>query len=176
MDPIAQRLAVHAADPRGLRPVHPVKHRRQRQKPPALVPDPRRRGKPPKLTGREIPPNAHRCWHGANPPRAMQSAQPKIRNPRESQTMAPGLDQRGLPIGFAGKFLITVEESFGWSVAVDVETLTGTSHDESSSQQRRHVAVEAPAPGSASIVLEVPPDIPAITTGSFGPGAATLRE
>src|SRR5918994_1150219 len=94
MDPIAQRLAVHAADPRGLRPVHPVEHRRQRQKAPALVRVLHHRGNPPKLTGREIPPNAHRCWHGANPPRAMESAQPEIQNPRESQTTAVGMTSK----------------------------------------------------------------------------------
>jgi hypothetical protein len=95
-------LAVHAADPRGLRPVHPVEHRRQRQKTPALARVLRRRGKPPKLTGREIPPNAHRCWHGANPPRAMESAQPEIRNTRESQTMAPGYNGRDWSAEFSG--------------------------------------------------------------------------
>jgi hypothetical protein len=59
-------------------------------------------------------------------------------------------------------------------VEVPVVSSTAASHDESSSHQRRlHVPVEAPAPGSASIVLEVPPDVPAITTGSFGPGVTS---
>lgn len=35
--PIAQGLPVHAADPGRIRPAHPVQHRRQRQKPAALV-------------------------------------------------------------------------------------------------------------------------------------------
>jgi hypothetical protein len=61
--------------------VHPVEHRRQRQKAPALARVLRCRGKPPKLTGREIRSHAHCCWHGANPPRAMESAQRSTRIP-----------------------------------------------------------------------------------------------
>ena len=37
MDSVTQRLAVHAANLRRRRPVHPVPDRSQRQKPPALV-------------------------------------------------------------------------------------------------------------------------------------------
>ena len=37
VNPVAQRLAVHAADLRRLAAFHPVANRRQRQKPPALV-------------------------------------------------------------------------------------------------------------------------------------------
>src|SRR5215204_3181583 len=37
VDPIAQHVAVHAAAPRGFRPVHSVEHRRQRQKTLALA-------------------------------------------------------------------------------------------------------------------------------------------
>jgi hypothetical protein len=55
-----------------------------------------------------------------------------------------------------------------------ISSITAASHDEISSQQRRlHVPVEAPAPGSVSIVLELPPDVPAITNGSFGPSATS---
>jgi hypothetical protein len=55
MDPVAQRLAVHAAEPGRVRPVYPVKHCRQRQKPTALVGVLRCRREPAKLDGREIP-------------------------------------------------------------------------------------------------------------------------
>jgi hypothetical protein len=59
-------------------------------------------------------------------------------------------------------------------VEVPLISSTAATHDESSSHQRRlHVTVEAPAPGSASIVLEVPPDVPAITSGSFGPSVTS---
>jgi hypothetical protein len=51
MNPVAQGLAVHAADPRCLPPVHPIENRRDRQQTPALVGVLRRRGKPPKLAG-----------------------------------------------------------------------------------------------------------------------------
>jgi hypothetical protein len=37
MDPVAQRQAIHAANPCRLRPVHPVQYCSQRQKTPALV-------------------------------------------------------------------------------------------------------------------------------------------
>jgi hypothetical protein len=37
MQPIGQRLPIHAADPRGVGPVHPVQHRRQRQQSATLV-------------------------------------------------------------------------------------------------------------------------------------------
>ena len=49
VNPIAQRLAVHPADPGRLRPVHAVQDRSQRQEPTALVGILRRRSKPPKL-------------------------------------------------------------------------------------------------------------------------------
>jgi hypothetical protein len=52
MDPVAQSLAVHAADLRRRASVHPVPDRRQRQKPPALVDVLRTTGKPPQLLGR----------------------------------------------------------------------------------------------------------------------------
>lgn len=47
MDPIPHRLAVHPADPGRFHAVHPVQHRRQRQKPPALVRVPRGHRQPP---------------------------------------------------------------------------------------------------------------------------------
>ena len=52
VDPIAQGLAIHAADARGLRPAHPVQDRRQRQKTPALVGVLGRGREPAQLTGR----------------------------------------------------------------------------------------------------------------------------
>ena len=35
--PVPQRLAVHATDPRGIGPAHPIQHRRKRQQTPTLV-------------------------------------------------------------------------------------------------------------------------------------------
>jgi hypothetical protein len=52
---VAQRLAIHAADARRIRPAHPVQHRRNRQEPPALIGVLRGRCKPPKLSGRKKP-------------------------------------------------------------------------------------------------------------------------
>src|SRR5262249_44140381 len=49
MDPVAQRLAVHAADLRRSAPIHAIPDRRQRQKPPALVDRLRPPGQRPKL-------------------------------------------------------------------------------------------------------------------------------
>jgi hypothetical protein len=54
VNPVAQRLPVHAADPRRFAPVHPVNNRRKRQKAPALAHGLRRSGQPPKLLGRKI--------------------------------------------------------------------------------------------------------------------------
>src|SRR5271163_5217121 len=85
MNPVAQRLAVHAADLRRRASVHPVPDRRQRQKPPALVDVLRTTGKPPKLLGRIVLSQSHRCRHGANPPRHLESAKPRFGNsPHES--------------------------------------------------------------------------------------------
>jgi len=52
MNPVAQGLAVHAADPRCLPPVHPIENRRDRQQTPALVGVPRCRRKAAKLTAK----------------------------------------------------------------------------------------------------------------------------
>jgi hypothetical protein len=81
MDPVAQRLAVHAADLRRPASVHPVPDRRQRQKPPALVDVLRTTDNPPKLLGRIVLSQSHRCRHGANPPRHLESAKPRFGNP-----------------------------------------------------------------------------------------------
>ena len=81
VDPVAQGLPVHAADPCRVRPVHPLQDRRQRQQPSALVGVLRCYRKPTKLTGREVRPHAHRGWHGAYPPRTMESAQRSPRKP-----------------------------------------------------------------------------------------------
>jgi hypothetical protein len=60
MDPVAQRLAIHAADPRRIGPVHAVQDRCERQKTPALVRVRRRCCKPPQLFSRKIRPQFHR--------------------------------------------------------------------------------------------------------------------
>jgi hypothetical protein len=88
VDPVAQGLPVHAADPCRVRPVHPLQDRRQRQQPSALVGVLRCYRKPTKLTGREVRPHAHRGWHGAYPPRTMESAQRSSRKP-VSQNRGP---------------------------------------------------------------------------------------
>jgi hypothetical protein len=75
VNPLAQRLAIHAADPRGFGSAHPVQDRSERQQTPALVGVLRRRRKAAQLTGREIRPYLHRCRHGAHPPRATELAQ-----------------------------------------------------------------------------------------------------
>jgi len=54
MHPIAQRLPIHPANPRGLAAVLAVADRRQRQKPPALIDVLRTPGQSPQLLGREI--------------------------------------------------------------------------------------------------------------------------
>src|SRR3954454_843541 len=70
---------------------------------------------------------------------------------------------------FAAKAISTTQ------VEVPVIGSTAAWHDESSSDRRRlheeRVASDASAPGlnSTPIVSEVPPEVPAITTGSFGP-------
>ena len=53
VNPVAQRLAVHAADPRGLLPIHAVENRR-RQKPAALVGVPRPGRQPSQVKGRVV--------------------------------------------------------------------------------------------------------------------------
>ena len=64
-------------------------------------------------------------------------------------------------------------------VEVPVIGSTAAGHDESSSDRRRlheeRVTSDASAPGlnSTPIVPEVPPDVPAITTGSFGPSVTS---
>jgi hypothetical protein len=56
MNPVAQRLAIHASDPGRIGAVHPVHNRRKRQKPPTLIGVLRAFGKTPKLMGRKIHP------------------------------------------------------------------------------------------------------------------------
>ena len=60
MNPIAQRLPVHAANPGRRAPVHPLPHRRQRQQPPALVHLLRPPGKRPQLLSRIVISQSHR--------------------------------------------------------------------------------------------------------------------
>ena len=66
--PVPQRLAVHATDPRGIGPAHPIQHRRKRQQTPTLVGVLGGRRKTPQLVGRKVRPHRHRCRHGTNPP------------------------------------------------------------------------------------------------------------
>jgi hypothetical protein len=54
MDPVTQRLPVHAPDLRRGAPIHSIPHRSQRQKPPALVDGLRPTGRRPKLFGRIV--------------------------------------------------------------------------------------------------------------------------
>jgi hypothetical protein len=58
--PVAQRLSVHAADPRCLRPVHSVENRRDRQQTPALVRVPGGGRQSPELGRRIVRPQVHR--------------------------------------------------------------------------------------------------------------------
>src|ERR1700720_973391 len=60
MDPVTQRLTVHAADLRRRAPVHAVPDRSQRQKPPALVDGLRPPGQRPKRLRRIILSQSHR--------------------------------------------------------------------------------------------------------------------
>ena len=76
---------------------------------------------------------------------------------------------------FAAKPISTTQ------VEVPVIGSTAAWHDESSSDRRRlheeRVASDASAPGlnSTPIVPEVPPDVPAITTGSFGSSVTSAQ-
>lgn len=74
VSPVAQCLAIHATDPGRLLAVHTVEHRCQRQKSPALVGVLRGGGEPTQIRSRVVRPKLHRCSHGANPPRAIESA------------------------------------------------------------------------------------------------------
>jgi len=60
VNPVAQRLPIHPADPRRRFPAHPVQHRGQRQKPPALLRMLRTRRKTPKLGRRKLRPDPDR--------------------------------------------------------------------------------------------------------------------
>src|ERR1700734_479868 len=63
MDPVAQRLAVQAADLRRFATIHPVADRRQRQQPSALVDVLRPPGQRPKLGSRIILSQSHPRRH-----------------------------------------------------------------------------------------------------------------
>jgi len=80
----------------------PIENRRDRQQTPALVGVLRRRGKPPKLISCKVRSNRDRCWHGADPPRAMKSAQPATRNPGESEATAAGIIPAAFTFGRRG--------------------------------------------------------------------------
>jgi hypothetical protein len=69
VNPVTQRLAIHAADARRLRSAHPVQPRGQGQQAPPLIHMLRPGREPPKLTGREVRPDPHSCRQGTDPPR-----------------------------------------------------------------------------------------------------------
>ena len=70
VDPVAQRLTVHATDPGRRIPAHPIQHRCQRKQAPALVGVTGVRSKAAKGGSAEIAPQRDGGRHGANPPRA----------------------------------------------------------------------------------------------------------
>jgi len=82
VNPIAQGLTIHAADPSRLGAIHPIKDRCQRQQPPALVGVFRSSGEPPQIRSRVVRPKLHRRGHGANPPCTMESATALHRKPQ----------------------------------------------------------------------------------------------
>ena len=59
MNPVAQRLSIHAADLRRRRPVHSVSNRSQRQKPTALADVLRPAGQPAQLFRRIVFSQSH---------------------------------------------------------------------------------------------------------------------
>jgi hypothetical protein len=89
MNPVAQRLAIHAADPGRIGAIHSVQDRRQRQKSPTLIGVLQALRQPPKLTDQIVRPQFHRSWHGANPPRANESEPAQSWNPPMSQNSEP---------------------------------------------------------------------------------------
>src|SRR5208282_4565314 len=89
MNPVAQRLTIHAANARSVRSPHPIENRRQRQETPALIGVFRTGRKTPKLRSRIIRPDRNRRWHGANPPRAKESDHAQTGNPLSSQARRP---------------------------------------------------------------------------------------
>src|SRR5215204_1457411 len=91
MHPVAQGLAVHAADPRRSGPAHPVQHRRNGQQAPALVGVLRGRRDPPQLSGRKICPHLHRCRHGPNLPAPWNQLMMERGIANESERTAVGI-------------------------------------------------------------------------------------
>lgn len=91
VNPVAQGLAVHAAEARRLAPAHPVQDGGEGQKATALVGVLRRGREPTKLMGREVRPHPHGGWHRAGPPYATESDQAKGGNPHESTRKAAGI-------------------------------------------------------------------------------------
>ena len=84
--PVPQRLAVHATDPRGIGPAHPIQHRRKRQQTPTLVGVLGGRRKTPQLVGRKLRPHPSPLlpWHESS--RAMESAQHREGNRQRVRT------------------------------------------------------------------------------------------
>src|SRR5215208_2691756 len=89
--PVPQRLAVHATDPRGIGPAHPIQHRRKRQQTPTLVGVLGGRRKPPQLVGRKVRPHRHRCRHGTNPPAPWNQLNIEREIASESERKAVGM-------------------------------------------------------------------------------------
>src|ERR1700679_618375 len=81
MNPIAKRLAIHAANLRCRAAIHSVPDRGQRQKPPALADILRSPGKRPKLLARIVLSQSHRCRHGANLLAPKETETPPKRTP-----------------------------------------------------------------------------------------------
>lgn len=89
--PVSQRLTVHPANPRRLRPAHPVKHGRDRQEPAALVRILRPRCQPAKLGRRMAALDLDHLRHGGRPPRHVESHQSDPGTPIESLRKAVGI-------------------------------------------------------------------------------------
>src|SRR3954453_4659504 len=91
VDPVPQRLAVHATDPRGIGPAHPIQQRRKRQQTPTLVGVLAGRRKTPQLVGRKVRPHRHRCRHGTNPPAPWNQLTTEREIASESERKAGGI-------------------------------------------------------------------------------------
>jgi hypothetical protein len=99
MNPVTQCLAVHAADPRCLLPIHAVENRGQRVEPSTLVGVPGSGGEPSQIRGREVRPKLHRSRYGANPPRAWNQGTGQPKRARETPSAAVGIRHLDTPNG-----------------------------------------------------------------------------
>src|ERR1700730_14695438 len=107
VNPVAQGLAIHAADLGRLAAIHSIANRRKRQKPPALIDVLGPPGNRPKLLSRIVVSQFHRCGHGANPPTPTESETSRQGNPPMSQTVRPLvlLDRRNCLASHPGEAL-----------------------------------------------------------------------